>query len=492
MTTITTISLTGLPYQADGLQTIYVPGAEDTRLTVVTGVLTPFNQLEQVLALTEPYVVWGLWVPEPALTLPAQMRTLYGQAIFDRAMRIFVEDELSREWLAHFGVDSGRVQIAPSCAWLAPPDGDPRTLDAGVPDIAIRRAIRGDTGAIFCDVPALGEVKFGGVNPNHVMLRWAAKYGANNAVVTTAADEFETQARRREHLGVPETVIERARNTARAVLSELVSRPSAPRQKLAELLGPDGGDDLRPRTLELGSVFDPATHYTAHYYDGRGLLYARADGTWQTYHGPAGSWGGFDRVVGILAKLDLGGPLLDIGCSSGDFVERALDHGIEAWGVDLSKDAIDMARPSTRERLLCADITKIAMQRQFRTTTAWDFWEHIWPQDLDALADAIYDMTEPGGHHAAIICTRGDGELDFVAEPGITFTEQNSVILCSGHVHIRDWAWWATYFTKRGWLLASQRALAFNVAIASDPQLRQCQSWSPRNLMLLKKPARRR
>lgn len=480
----------------DGVHPVEVPlTVRFTDLpTIVTGVLTPWCGLEDVLDVQGPFVIWGLWIPEPALTRPAELRDLYGRGVFARAKRIYVEDELSLAWLEHFGVDRGKAQIAPSWEWLLQLNAAPiEGMGAYTPADAIEHTLRGSTGAICCSRPLLGEVKFGGPNPNHVMRRWAAKYGAGGAVVGDSADGLEWAARQLPRFGISSETIERSQNIARAVLGDIAARVGGPKEELTRILGEPGGDGAPdgPRTLALGSVFDPATHYTAHYYDGRGLRYAGADGTWKTYYGPGSSWAGFDKVVGILDKLDLGGPLLDIGCSSGDFVGRALRQGIEAQGVDLSKDAVDMAPADVRERLLCADITKVKLQKQFKTTTAWDFWEHIWPKDLDALSEAIYAMTAPGGHHVAIICTRGGGEQDFVAEPGVTFTKQNSVILCSGHVHIRDWAWWATYFTKRGWLLASQRALAFNVAIASDPELRQVQSWSPRNLMLLRKPARR-
>ncbi|NEU74134.1 methyltransferase domain-containing protein [Hassallia byssoidea VB512170] len=254
---------------------------------------------------------------------------------------------------------------------------------------------------------------------------------------------------------------------------------------------------LCPRKLEIGTVFDPATHYTEEYYNGAGLEYIMPDGTWNIYYGPAPTWEGFYLVLEILDGIldkEQGRKLLDIGCSFGDFVHKAVQRGWDAYGVDISSKAVKRANPDVRDRIICSDVNKPneALDRQapFDLITAWDFWEHIYESDLDQLMAGLFKLLRPGGVIFNIICTSAQAERDFVMNKGEMFTQENSLKLCSGHITIHKWHWWVKKFIEHGYVFDYDLAYLFQVARAEDENsnFANIVSWSSRNLLVLRKP----
>ena len=75
-----------------------------------------------------------------------------------------------------------------------------------------------------------------------------------------------------------------------------------------------------------------------------------------------------------------GARILELGCATGDFLELA-KRDYEMWGVELSADALDIARrnnPDLADRLLCTSIEKLpASWPQFDAVLLWDVIEHL-------------------------------------------------------------------------------------------------------------------
>ncbi len=71
--------------------------------------------------------------------------------------------------------------------------------------------------------------------------------------------------------------------------------------------------------------------------------------------------------------------ILDVGCSNGRFIEVALRNGIDAWGLELSENAIAAAAPATRERIYHGDANNIESlgMEKFDIITAFDLIEHL-------------------------------------------------------------------------------------------------------------------
>lgn len=249
--------------------------------------------------------------------------------------------------------------------------------------------------------------------------------------------------------------------------------------------------DRSPRTINVGDIFDPATHYTEHYYDGRGIRYQAPDGQWQLYHGTGLSWDGYELVID---GLELALPreaffaTFDNGCSSGDFVRRLRRRGYIAHGFDISQDAINRSHLDVRPFLQQgASLREVYPDTEGATLlTMWDVWEHIPIDDVDGLVKEVAGFVTKDGYAAFNICTIGRGERDWTIRPGDPFTLENSSLLVSGHCTMRTWAWWAKKFAEFGLIFQGGPSYVFQVNRA-ETELVKALSWSPRHFGIFKK-----
>ena len=71
--------------------------------------------------------------------------------------------------------------------------------------------------------------------------------------------------------------------------------------------------------------------------------------------------------------------ILDVGCSNGRFIEVAVRKGIDAWGLELSENAIAAATPATQARIYHGDANNIEGlgMEKFDIITAFDLIEHL-------------------------------------------------------------------------------------------------------------------
>src|SRR6266446_4240394 len=92
-----------------------------------------------------------------------------------------------------------------------------------------------------------------------------------------------------------------------------------------------------------------------------------------------------------------GNRLLNVGCSVGLFLEVALDFGFDAHGVELSSQAVAMAKARVRGRITQADVNEHIRKdgTRYDVITAYDIIEHT--QDPAAFLKDLYDALEPRG-----------------------------------------------------------------------------------------------
>lgn len=484
------------------------------------GIMEPFKDTATLTQFRHRLVAAvGLLVHLDSVTLfSPRQRAVWGEMLrgWFPPGRFYVFDDLSAEWALHFGIDYAQVGADPT--WLYCQDwvgfsgtcgeqvvvGDDRIVYAvSTMSQAYAAAFAGFSflldfsGGTSEDVPIAG----GSMDQKRFspLLRWAARYGCSariyhdkeqfrQLVKHGVAAPFNPEQPKQEQRKAEELLIRLLQPSPQEVATGLPPEVLATARQ-AQAVQPA---DAKPRVIEPGTVFDPTTHYTDHYYDGRGIVYTKPDGTQDVYHGTAREWAGNKTIARILhGLLRLTVPQigktpprsLDIGCGAGDFVRRLAQLKWDAHGIDLG----DAAKRPLHPNVVVGDITKGEVGGQFDVTTALDFWEHVWRKDLDELLAAIHELTVPGGLHFACICTRGESEKDFVAEPGVTFTQQNSWLLISGHVHVRSWTYWATKFRRSGWRLRHDLMNLFQVARAGDPGLESAMAWGPRNTLIVQK-----
>lgn len=479
-------------------------GAHSVFVGNAGGAFVPGAYLDQLVRAHEQGTLRGaagLWFGHQAVVgvasntrgaLAALLQHLFANRTF------FVMDELSVEWAAHYGL-SARLGGHPG--WLS--RVTPGALLAPGEKMAVVVTVQAAFRAALLGVPMLlfpqadGGPGCAAQDSYSPLRRWAATYGMLDALCATQAevDERLTSA---PHFPAERLAQEQQR--ARDTLQELLL-PPAPRVSQVVTFEPVTEVDGElaaalaqaldgPRVIEPGTVFDPQTHYDKNYYagpEGKGLRYMQPNGTWTTYYGPAKQWDGNKVIARTLTRImprGLGRTHMDIGCGAGDFVNqmRALDWN--SAGIDISE-----AATKDNPHVLCGDFAKQGMLQHeaYDFVTALDFWEHIFLRDLDPLIDATRALLHPGGLHFAIICTRGAAERDFVAEPGATFTRENSWLLVSGHVNVRDWSWWAHTFRRHGFKLRYDIAYLFQVLRNEDPGLSTVKSWQAKNLLVLER-----
>lgn len=115
-------------------------------------------------------------------------------------------------------------------------------------------------------------------------------------------------------------------------------------------------------------------------------------------------WGRYlDRTVSMTVEAvptRAGGPLIDIGCGTGLLLERLVERGtgLEATGVDISYEMLDIARQRLggRADLLLADSAALPFRaRTFAVATTSSSLHH-WPDPIAGLAE-IARVLRPGG-----------------------------------------------------------------------------------------------
>lgn len=115
-----------------------------------------------------------------------------------------------------------------------------------------------------------------------------------------------------------------------------------------------------------------ADYYDRTYYDGHGKSnYDRYDIESSPFRSQA------DVIVDLMSYFRLRGPVLDVGCAKGYLVYVLRLRGVEAYGVDWSKYALDQAYPDARPYLVRASATQLPFaDKRFALATSFDVLEH--------------------------------------------------------------------------------------------------------------------
>jgi 2-polyprenyl-3-methyl-5-hydroxy-6-metoxy-1,4-benzoquinol methylase len=96
----------------------------------------------------------------------------------------------------------------------------------------------------------------------------------------------------------------------------------------------------------------------------------------------------------VCSRYATGKRWLDVGCSTGAFLEGLQKEGYDAEGIDISQIAIDEAR---RKGLNAhrATIEDFAPEAPYATITVFDVIEHL--PDPFLFLSRVYDLLSPGG-----------------------------------------------------------------------------------------------
>lgn len=132
------------------------------------------------------------------------------------------------------------------------------------------------------------------------------------------------------------------------------------------------------------------------------------------------AWGTWARLLSIAERLAGRGPLLDIGCGTGQFLRFARDRGF--WplvGIELLPRVARAARELAGAGIVVADLTRtVTRQDHFAVVILWDVLEHV--ADVRSFLYHARGLLRPGG--VAIIGTvhRNGLSLRFLKERALT------------------------------------------------------------------------
>jgi len=445
-----------------------------------------FHKLLHAWHMNQLVAVAGVTITDECVTWRAEVREQIGEIFRALNVPFYVVDDLSLEWTAHFGL-SGIARLGPRLCWREPAELQAHVVCMDTVGGAIQS---------ICDgcVPVLRLPTRTQLTEQFCELyRFVQQYDLHN-LLAHGLEEVTSIAARVEADFAPyrSRLRDLAQREAAAVAEFLATlQPSKVSNvdAVKELVSVSPLKTSGRRRLEIGSVFDPSTHYTEDYYEGNAGIEYWKGGKWELYHGTTCEhWAGNEILAQFLHHSLTDRHVVDLGCSAGDFLlcAKELGNARSIRGLELSDAAFKFAHETVRPHLTLRNIVDDPLESKADVISAWDVWEHIYYGDVDTLMEAVRLNLHKGGLHFAKICCRMLTEKSWEIQPGDLVTEENSWLLVSGHVLIKSWSWWAQKFAEHGLAADWQVTTAFNVRAAEHPIFSQDKSWSPKNFFALR------
>lgn len=157
-------------------------------------------------------------------------------------------------------------------------------------------------------------------------------------------------------------------------------------------------------------------------------------------------------MTALLEKYPPRGPILDVGCGSGDLAIHLANLGYETVGIDFVESAIrnaeskaDVLPPQTAKRLSfqVADALKPSrLQRKFGAVVDSGFYHLFNREECEQLIAEVASILLPGGRY-------------YLHEFAIEFPAPN----LPRHIHAEELA--ENFTAEKGWLIKEVRAVEF-------------------------------
>lgn len=219
---------------------------------------------------------------------------------------------------------------------------------------------------------------------------------------------------------------------------------------------------------------DYGNFYDQDYWNGR-KMYRTPDGQMNVYHGPSLEWEGFKLITDALAPMLPGKSILDVGCSAGSLAAEFQKRGYDAWGVDISKHAVENCVKSMKEKIALADISKAPdlssyqgivarasgmepkrFPEKYDVVMATDLLEHLYEEDLERTFDWMVGKSNKWLFFCVATCHDPanppslNAPQEFVHEKGKDVPLQWEATAAAGHVNVRTWQYWVKLFRRKG------------------------------------------
>jgi SAM-dependent methyltransferase len=128
-------------------------------------------------------------------------------------------------------------------------------------------------------------------------------------------------------------------------------------------------------------------------------------------------------IVRLATAAGIVGPILDVGCGTGDNSLYLAGLGLDVVGIDLARAAIDKARAKATERVTTGTVEFLMWDalsvgkigREFRTAIDCGLFHCLAPEQRADYAAGLRAAVSPGGH-AYLLCWSARNPLGFGPE----------------------------------------------------------------------------
>ena len=143
--------------------------------------------------------------------------------------------------------------------------------------------------------------------------------------------------------------------------------------------------------------------------------------------------GVFTDAAACLAELfPEAQSFLDVGCAKGFLVRALRERGLEAWGLDHSRWAIEHAEPAARPFLTLGSVDSATFDRQFDVVIAMSIFESLTEAQLEGFLPRLRTWTRQALFAViSLPSPAAGGDLS--------------------HITLRDRSWWLDCLRRAGW-----------------------------------------
>lgn len=236
------------------------------------------------------------------------------------------------------------------------------------------------------------------------------------------------------------------------------------------------------------TTFDSQYYDQIYFADPKGKEFHRPDGSvdqWG-YRNPNGHWDGCIPIAMAWKSIfNLSGcntdsglcKSLDVGCGRGQFVTALRDVGVEGWGFDFSKWAIENIYPRCQKGW-CIEWDATDKRgfpygdKAFDFVSALDIFEHLYVEDLDFVIDQIYRVSKRFVFLEIAISGSGglqgqNGFQGYILKKDEQVSVELEGIAVAGHVTVQNRDFWINKLLigkdgeERNWKLRDDLVLEF-------------------------------
>lgn len=182
---------------------------------------------------------------------------------------------------------------------------------------------------------------------------------------------------------------------------------------------------------------------------------------------------GIQIAARVILQYFAPGRVLDVGCAKGFLGDKLRRNGIDAWGVDFSRYAIETALESVKEFVRVGNILDLRFEdNSFDLVICLETLEHLAPTQVDKAVSELCRVTSdrifltipslgynefgpphggPWGKVKPLVLARYENNPDFDGPVPIEdlLTDKEGLPL-QGHLTIASFKWWTAKFAGHG------------------------------------------